>query len=193
MLFVLLSFPAEASKLRLLVNVRRGQTTITEYCQCPTRDDPNRHARWVSITKTAPGFIGIRISGGTPPYRIYRNDQEIQPYGRYTSADIGSHLITVIDAQGQEVSRSIQVGTTKRFQRTPCPFQRPVDGEQSPEVTPTEKKERAEAMKAAQHDAVLPKPQRERVISQEDVRERSKSTPPPQPQPVVVERAPVKR
>lgn len=73
-----------------------------------------------SLIDGQPGSILLVVSGGTPPYSINWHTA-VASSGTRVIVRPGMHRVTVIDAVGERVTRSIHVGQTSRTVRTECP------------------------------------------------------------------------
>lgn len=91
---------------------------ITEACECESAEG-YPVARQPAIDGK-PGSISLILSGGTPPYEINWHTA-VAASGARVIVWPGMHRVTVVDAVGERVTRSIHVGQTSRTVHPDCP------------------------------------------------------------------------
>ncbi|MEO8069472.1 MAG: hypothetical protein ABI599_17375 [Flavobacteriales bacterium] len=114
---LLLAPLADASNLTVDVRTVKAHATLVRPCHCSGAE------RSVSVPqemRTFPGSIALDVSGGVAPYRIIWH---AYPWlgGEVFIADAGMHRVTVVDANGESVTRSIHVGKKWSYVKRKCP------------------------------------------------------------------------
>ena len=108
----------QADPLRVDYSTTGASYVITEACDCESAEG-YPVVRQPAV-ENQPGFISLVVSGGTPPYDINWHT-EVMTGGSRVIAWPGMHRVTVIDAVGERVTRSIHVGQTSRTIPPECP------------------------------------------------------------------------
>jgi hypothetical protein len=108
----------QANPLRVDYSTAVASYVITEACECESAEG-YLVARQPSA-EGEPGTISLAISGGTPPYSVNWHTA-VSASGVRINAWPGMHRVTVIDAVGERVTRSIHVGQTSRTVHPDCP------------------------------------------------------------------------
>ena len=109
----------QAARLQVDHHTAKAHVTLVRPCSC----NGNNHQRSVSgeqEMRTFPGSISLDISGGVAPYDI---TWHTQPWlgGAVFIAEPGMHRVTVVDAVGERITRSIHVGKSWRYLSAQCP------------------------------------------------------------------------
>ncbi|HEY0978041.1 MAG TPA: hypothetical protein VGE21_11290 [Flavobacteriales bacterium] len=176
-LLCLLPIAAQGAKLKLQVLVSRGQELIVERCECQGAPDRGELS-WVVDRKVTPGSLTLNISGGAPPYRILGVDTTLMVVDGYRSVQAGTHRITVIDARGERVTRTVNVGISRRYQRMPCAQGRPEMNVKRYRGQRAKAAATSRTSSAFGEEPPTDKPDRDRHISDR----RRERTPPPSPE-----------
>lgn len=106
--------PLLAARLQVQYITTMAFVTTIQPCE---EDVSERYVPRTVVTQ--PGSINLRITGGTPPYSIQWHDGS--GIGICASAMPGRRTVTVIDALGERVTRSIHVGRSHRTVQLHCP------------------------------------------------------------------------
>lgn len=112
------AFGLKATPLSVDYTTTLASYVITEMreCECAESYPLDRP----SLIDGQPGSILLVVSGGMPPYSINWHTA-VASSGTRVIVWPGMHRVTVIDAVGERVTRSIHVGQTSRTIHPECP------------------------------------------------------------------------
>lgn len=112
-----LAMPAIGARLQVDCATTKAVQTITYDCPRLVMERGGRDAEMLT---TSGGMVRLDISGGTPPYSVSW-DGEIGGGGSCFVSMPGRRTVTVVDAAGNRVTRTVHIGTVRRVVRRPCP------------------------------------------------------------------------
>lgn len=123
--FLCVLIPAEAARLKVELIVSPGQVVLRRNCSDAFAANPAMplgEEGGASVSpfteRVYPGSVMVSASGGVPPYRYDWHGRMAD--GSVCSAMPGQVRVTVMDAMGRSVMRSVHVGETRSVLPAPC-------------------------------------------------------------------------
>lgn len=117
---LLIAGAAQAKKLDVAVFSTPGMSVTEDLCGCwPSMDSRPMAFEGRFSSRTYPGSVSLDVTGGVAPYQVTWHEGLSTSF-LHVSAMPGLYHVTIDDAAGTRITRSVHVGTVRSYIRRPC-------------------------------------------------------------------------